>query len=492
MQLMTHKHLQTSNQINKATILSCSAIAVITIVYLALGSDIITLLFATATTTIALIFTVRYRVHNIASLLVALVAIRYAGFPLLAKLFMGQPLDSNLHRPDSAYLAVLLGALAYAVSFHITRILNVGHPLLSPIYDTRRLRTLSILALAIGGTANLAVFSRLTEGYSGLTIAEFFIGFVHLSLIAAVAAVILESNYRRTIDHTVIIVTAICITFATILNARSMVINTMLAYIVTVAAFQNRLTLRQISLLVAGAIALVAIITPVFLTVRVSRENLRWDDRLAVTLTAVANWKQTLAEYDSTTHTRSDHHLQYYGSPNNVFERASFVNHVDSMILAAELIGHLGPEDLSRSWAKSLPRFLSPDKQDLVNHGDWINCALDIRCSSLSNASVPLIANAYAAFGWLGVIVYPVIFGSIFLVAIKKATGLVLSSNVWAVFLLIVSHNPFVEGTTSAYFGHVIRSIPQSVILMMLLAWLSAALTPATVRSVVGRQSYGP
>jgi hypothetical protein len=204
---------------------------------------------------------------------------------------------------------------------------------------------------------------------------------------------------------------------------------------------------------------------------------LTWTQRIAATLEAAADWPTALAHLQAVERLqeRRAFYLNYYGSPQNILERVSLVGHVDVMKCATDRHSPVGAKDLRIAFTRSLPRFVAPDKPVGSSHGSWLNCRANIECFEGSYATVPLIANGYAAFGWAGVAFYPFLLGSMVLLLMRVVSGIDLNCNVWAIYLLIRFQNSFVEGDAATYFQGIIRDIPQDMVLMIAIAWIAGA-----------------
>lgn len=408
-----------------------------------------------------------YGFLNLGALLIAIVGFRYVGFPLFAKLAMGQALDTYLLNPAGSFWVVLTGLMGYLCAFFIAVNFSVGRPFLRLAYGKMTLRRISFMAAAIGITANLAVAFRAGEQYTGLTIAEFFVPFLHLALISAVAGVLQASKMRRSADAWVITLLILEIVFAMVQNSRMALMEIFLCFIATIVAFEARIKWRQFVVTVFAVGMMVTFITPVFLYVRDYRGDLSWTQRINATIKMLSKWPEAFAHYQRHRDIvdRLGWHLNYYGSPRNVFERMTLVNHVDVLIAGTDSYGHVGGEDMRLSLDRAMPRILSPQKPLEYGQGSWLYEKI-----GLSNpgpfATAPLIGTGYAAFGWIGAFAYPLVLGLMWLIFFKKISGWNLQGNVWAIYLLLRVHDQFVEGSSDAYVVHILRSLPQDLVLL--------------------------
>ena len=441
------------------------------ILHIALGADPIVVCSAGLALLLSIYPIAIYGFLNIGAVLIALVGFRYVGFPLLAKLAMGQPLDTYLLDPVGSFGVVLLGLLGYLPPCSWLHNFSVGRPFLQTTTNKAMLGRISFIAAAIGITANLAVAFRAGEYYTGLTVAEFFVPFLHFALISAVARDLQASEGRRSVDVWVVILLITEIAFAMVQNSRMALMETFLCFITTVVAFKARIKWSQCSVTVFAIGMMVIFVTPVFLYVRDSRDDLSWNQRIEATLEMVAKWPEAFAYYQKHRDLadRLGWYLNYYGSPQNVFERMTLVNHVDVLKAGSDSHGNVGLEDLSLSLERAMPRMLAPDKPRDYSQGSWLYERIGL-FNLGPFATAPLIGTGYTAFGWTGAFFYPLVFGFAWILIVKKISGWDLRGNIWAIYLLLRVHDQFVEGSSDAYVLHIFRSLPQDLVLLWILS----------------------
>ncbi len=445
--------------------------------HLALGADPLVVCLSVLTVLVGIYPLWRYGFLNIGALLVLLVMFRYVGFPLIGKLLFLQPLDSNLDQPLGAFAVVLIGVSAYTGAFITLSRLNVRRTMLKPVTDPRQLRRISMLAMVIGCTANFAVAWHAGRDYPGTTVATFFVPFLDLALIAAIAAVVYESSGKRSWNFRVLVIVAAEVAFALVRNSRIALVGVILCYVFTLTAFQGKARWGRISLAAVVVLLFVIAATPVMLFVRTARSSLTWTQRITATLEAAADWRNALDYYNALQLHQKERnfYLTYYGSSQNILERMSLINHVDVIKSGTDKHHRVGLNDLKIALERALPRLMVPDKPMGYSQGDWLYCAVNVRCHYGTYATVPLIAGGYAALGWPGVILYPILFGSAVLLVLRIVSGFELSSNIWAIYFFIRSHNGFVEGSSATYMQSILRDLPQDTVLLLVMAVLSAA-----------------
>ncbi|MCB2148597.1 MAG: hypothetical protein KQI81_19115 [Deltaproteobacteria bacterium] len=449
-------------------------IGIVCALHLALGANSIVVCTAGLTVLLSIYPVAIYGFLNLGAVLVSLVGFRYVGFPLVAKLSMGQPLDMHLLDPLGSFGIVLSGLIGYLTALRWAARVSVGRPLLQSVSGKSILGRISFLAASIGISANLAVAFRAGENYTGLTIAEFFVHFLHLALISAIARSINYSRGRRNVDAWVCFLLILEIAFSIIHNSRMALMETFVCFIATVVAYENRIKWKQFAATAFIIGMMVIFVTPVFLHVRDSRTELSWTQRIGNTIMMVVKWPEAFSNYQKHREliNRLGWHLNYYGSPQNVFERMTLVNHVDVLKAGSENHGKVGFEDLNLSLKRALPRMLSPDKPVDYSQGSWLYERV-----GLSNpgpyATAPLIGTGFAAFGWVGSFFYPFILGLAWLLIVKKISGWNLHGNIWAIYLLLRVHDQFVEGSSDSYVLYILRSLPQDLVLLCLVSALA-------------------
>ena len=406
-------------------------------------------------------------IFNVAAILIGLVGFRYVGFPLFAKLAMGQPLDSFLLDPAGSFGAVSVGVAGYLIAFVAASNLSIGRPLLQHTAREELLGSISFLAAVIGIAANLVFALRAGEAQTDITVAKFFVAFIHLALITAIARSVVASNLRKSVDLWVVVILIAEIVFGMVRNSRMALMETFMCFVVTVSAFEYRIRWRHFALVATFIGLMVIFVTPIFLYVRSFRNDLSWTGRIGATIDASANWPQAFSDFlrHRDLKDRLGWYLNYYGSPQNVFERMSNINHVDVLKAGADSHAMVGLEDLGLAIERAMPRILAPNKPLGYSQGHWLYKNIGISNPG-PYATAPLIGTGYAALGWMGAFFYPLLLGFAWLLFVKKICGWNLQGNIWAIYLLLRVHNQFVEGSSDSYLLHIFRSLPQDFVLL--------------------------
>ncbi len=408
------------------------------------------------------------------SVLLALIGFRYVGFPIFAKLFFGQPLDTNLYSPTGSFVLIFIGILGYLAALKTTSLINIKKSLLQNSTSPYFLIRVSLLSALVGIAANILVSLRIEDQYTGVNVAAFFVSFLHLSLISGIARAIIKSNGHRSIDIWVFTLFAIEIIFAMVLNSRMSIMDAFLCWLVTSISYRAKLCLKHLVVTIVIFTLMISFITPIFLYLRGIRSDLPWTDRISATIEIAKNWKDAFEDYMDwrAVAERVEWYRNYYGQPQNVLERMSHINNVDILKNGADINSTVGIADFKYAFKRTMPRIIEPNKPVDHSQGSWLFWSVGIPNSG-SFPNAPLIGTGYVAFGLLGSFLYPFLLSLIWLIVLKKISGFNLQNNIWAIYFFIRIHNEFVEGSSDAYLLHIIRIIPQDFILLWITNLLS-------------------
>ena len=420
---------------------------------------------------------------NIGSVFVFLVAFRYVDFPTIAKLLMLQPLDSNLYQPLEAFFAVLVGLIGYLIAFFASNTINVGKPFLRPLLKTKQLLIISIFSALIGGVAWSGKINAINDIAGGVDISqrvtyyEFFTSFFWLAIITATAKVMIDSNCKKSISHWVAILILMQVVFGFIASSRIIIFNGILSYFLTVISFRGKIQWRYIAAISITVFCIIFFITPIMLYVRGVGNKLPAIDRLKSTIQTANSALNNVRMFNELKEriNQSQSFLNYYGEPKIILERASLVEHVDAVIKGTDLSRNTGFRSIEIGLERILPRFLNPKKKIGWSIGYWIYDKIGLPSSYGMFATVPLIAEGYSSFGWLGVFIFPIIF-SLPIFLIFKKIGWSLMHNIWGIYFVIKFHNSFVEGDSSTYLLALFRFLPQDILLILAISYTTMIL----------------
>jgi hypothetical protein len=120
----------------------------------------------------------------------------------------------------------------------------------------------------------------------------------------------------------------------------------------------------------------------------------------------------------------------------------------------------------------ALPHFIRPNKMQ-NSMGDVVTWYYGLR--SWGYVGYPangLLADCYAALGWMGVIVVPFVLQLLLLAQLQLA-GRQVAGNLVGAFLLLLNFHIFGEANIQQYITNIIRGVPQYFVLIIALYYLS-------------------
>lgn len=438
--------------------------------HLSLGASPQVVFIVAITVLVSFIPMVFWGIYNIPAILTALVGMRFVGFPLFIKLFYLQPLDSYLDNPLGTALVIFIGTIGYVLAAVITNKVSVGKSLLRPVKRGSRLAKISTYAFIVVLFFNfIMAFDEKMPGIL-VTLSKFYGSFIFLALIASIA----YSYKKGKVDISTIIIFLSGLLFGVTRNARSAILFLLIALVLTSQVYRIKLDFRR--LIFVGITIGIAFLylTPIFLKARSQRASRTWQEQVQATIESAVNWDETFVWYQYYQSLAAQYmeglsgQLTYYGRSTNALDRVSYISTVDIFKVGADEQGLVGFEDLRISLLRATPSFIGVEKPHGYGHGHWL----------LSQAGNPdqgtypvvtLLSAGYLAFGWVGVFLYPLVLGSVILLAIKKVSGLFLINNIWAIYFFMRVQNFFVEGATDTYIAIILRTIPQDLLLILLI-----------------------
>jgi hypothetical protein len=396
------------------------------------------------------------------------------------KTLLGQPLESNLYEPLSAFLAVATGTVALSLALVLARAAPVGRPLLRPTSNQRRLLVLSWGTFFLGAFAWYWNRQFLDDpdgtSFGGLS---WFKSLLLMAVIARTALLLERSGNQRSMDVWLGLMLLTCAFFGLVDNAKTDVALPVVSYFVTVLFYRRSVPLRVVVAFAAASIVFVLVVGPLI-------HVYRWMDIQQVPL---AERVQLLRDgLESSLQQRDfgwtsqlvlgqfeQDYYDYFGGGEGqmLIGRYSSVQQVDPIVAQINRQGTLGGSVVWSSLWQHLPRFLYPDKPEFgESYGIVVNLGL-IDPAGGKFPTVPLVAQAYAGYGLIGLLTIPFVTFLILLLVLKKL-GWNLSGNVYAIFFfcqfVIVYAN---QGDLSQYGGAALRGFPLFALIFVALGWAS-------------------
>jgi hypothetical protein len=395
---------------------------------------------------------------------------------LYAKTLVGQPIDSNLDAPFESFLVLDVGCLALVFSFLVARRLNVGAPILRATENPGTLLTLSWGSFAMGSVFwllnRLAQDPEQGSGFGGWAL------FVNLFLMAIIA----RTAYRRIakpdgrkLDAVLIVMIVVGIVTGVLDNAKTASALPPLSFFATLLFFEGSLEKRWLAATAIGGLLFATVLAPVTHIYRsLDIQDLSLRDRIDLVETESARMLKgsTFAEYGQlASEAFEGGYYDYFGHGQGqmLVGRYASIQQVDPVIDAIDESGPLGGDILWPAIGRSLPKVLNPNKpEDMEAFTILFRLGL-IGKGAGKYPTVPLIAQSYAAYGMVGVLLIPLGTFLVFMLSLKKVSW-DLRRNVFSIFFFCQFCIVYVnQGDFSQYTGMVLRGFPVFVVVFVML-----------------------
>jgi hypothetical protein len=451
-----------------ALVMACVLVQVI------MGADLIVLALAVIACFAALAGFRICGAYNAAAWLAFFFVLGNVVIALIAKTVMLQPLESNLYAPIESFFVLVVGSVALLIAILIALVIPLGKPVFPAVRDPRLLRALSSWALFLG--ALFWYINRLSQdpdgsGFGGVAV---FWNLVLLAVIARTAMVMERSAGRRSIDVQLLIILLVCVVMGLIDNSKAEVALPIIAYFATSLFYRGGSTFRQVTAAGIGLVFMAALVGPMMHAYRVlGIQGMPWRQRLGLIERGA---KEALATRDIGRYQKlaSGEFLEGYydyfgGGKGQMFlGRYASVQQIDPVIARVNRNGILGGSVIWPAFARLLPSVIYPNKPRYIeSYGLLVHLGL-IDPEGGKFPTVPLLAQSYAGYGTVGLLVIPLCTFLSFLLVLKKL-GWNLYRNVFTIFFscvfIVVYAN---QGDLGQYVDAVLRTFP----LLAAVVWL--------------------
>ena len=445
-------------------------------VQLFLGCSISILILCTLTIGLSLGMAARWR-YDLYAILSLVVGVRYVIFPLVMKTWYGQALDENLSYPFEAYLLTAAIVSLDVSVFWIVRVNDRGTSYINLDVESEDLFSVRNLAFAIGVLSYLIyILSKPTSASvsssGSLVILAVLNRFLVLGLIIQTAKGALSYGRRGFITLGLLIGLLFQFIAATIINSRG-TLAAAVAGIALMALYCRAVRLRHI---IGGMVFLAffgAVVSPVALYLRTQRENVPTAQFAALALTTVVqaltspSYLESINDYNASARGAPKEEqtfgYDYYRlkSQSNVLNRLSFVALVDWAYVGFADRQPLGWRVLEDGLERIVPSFLWSDKPaKSYGSGDYIAWSTgQYPVGRAAFLNYTLAMEGFASFGWIGLLVYPLVFLLPLLFTLSKIASFRRASPL-SVFLLAICQTAIIESMSDGVVAELTRSIP--------------------------------
>lgn len=385
---------------------------------------------------------------------------------LVAKTLLVQALDSRLYAPLDSFLVLTAGSIEmlFAVAFALT--VPVGKPIFRPLTNLQLLAWLSNWTFVLGML--LWFLDRLSQDPEGSGFGGFgvFWNLLLMAVIARTALILERTGGRRSIDTRLAAILVACVAVGIIDNSKTHVALPIVSYFATSLFFRQGLALRQLAVGIFGLAVLATLISPLIHAFRaLGIQEVSWTQRVAliergvVDLTApgqLQRYEQLAAQQFTSGY------YDYFGdgSGQMVLGRYASIQQIDPVIARVSRQNALGGSVIWPAFSRLLPSFIFPDKPRYIeSYGALVRLGL-IDPEGGKYPTVPLLAQSYAGYGTVGLLLIPLFAFIAMLLALKKL-GWTLYRNVFGIFFFCVFVPIYAnQGDLGQYAGSVLRNFP--------------------------------
>lgn len=453
-----------------ATRVTLALVALCVVVQIALGANLIVLALALVSCVAGIAGFRIAGAYRSAAWLAFFFVLGNVIVALVAKTVLLQSIDSNLYAPVESFAILAAGCVSLLIALLVSLTISVGKPLFRSVHNPRFLRFLSHSTFALG-----TLFWYLTRvfqdpegsGFGGVFV---FWNLVLMAVIARTAMVIERTGGRRSVDATLVMTLLACVAMGLIDNSKTEVALPLIAYFATSVFYSRGLTRRQCLAGTFGIILMAAVIGPMIHAYRaLGIHDMPWQQRVSLMERGVKDvlahgdvsfYEEVVAEVSSI-----DFGSGYYdyfgkGSGQMILGRYASIQQIDPVVATVNRRGLLGGSAIWPAFERLLPTFMDPNKPR-----DTEAFLLLLRLGVVDPEgnkypTVPLIAQSYAGYGSIGVLLIPFLTFLSFLLALKKL-GWRLYRNVFAIFFLCVFLVVYAnQGDFSQYAEAVLRTFP--------------------------------
>lgn len=393
---------------------------------------------------------------------------------LVAKTLLLQPLDSHLYAPTESFLALAAGSVVLLIALLVSLALPVGNPLFRPVQDVRLLRALSNSTFALGTLfwyLNRLFRDPQGSGFGGIAV---FWNLLLMAVIARTAMVLERSDNRHSVDYKLGLILVACVAMGLIDNSKAEVALPIAAYFAASLFYRGGITLRQAAAGTFGVVLMAAVIGPMMHAYRaLGIQQMPWQQRVPLIEHGIKDVlaRGDLKRYDELA---SGQFLAGYydyfgkGSGQMLLGRYASIQQIDPVIASVSRHATVGGSVIWPAFARLVPSSIYPDKPRYIEaYGLLIHLGL-IDPEGGKYPTVPLLAQSYAGYGVVGLVVIPFFAFLGLLLALKKL-GWRLYRNVFAIFFFCVFIVVYAnQGDLGQYAGTVLRTFP----LLAAVLWL--------------------
>lgn len=363
---------------------------------------------------------------------------------IYAKAALGQALDSNLSESTLSFCLLLISSLALLSCLLFVRRIPLGPPLFDQVRDLRRLRWLSWGCFILGTGASVLnrLFSDTPDESTSFGGFAIFHDLLLMAVIARTAMVLERSQDSRSFDLTLGAMMAIGVLLGLVDNQKTAAALPVISWFVTMLIYRGRISRKTVVVLALGGAAFSFIISPFVHAMRaLGQQEMKLADRIEFVVDMTSQLVESpdrFAQIEQLAASQfGNGYYDYFGengSGQMLLGRYTSVQQIDPVIAEHEKKGDQGGDVIWPAFVRLLPSLINANKSAdngqeftiLVNYGL-------IDPAGGKNPSLPIVGQAYAAYGYPGAVLLPAIGFFLALLVLKKLNW-GMDRNVYGIF----------------------------------------------------------
>ena len=442
-------------------------------IHLMNGSDLLCVMLLGLTLGFAVLFANEGGITNVTSLISLIYIAKYVGISSLVKIYLGQPLDSNLNHPQEAFCMTFLSTVQLYLAFKLTSKCHFRFVFLREIADRHYYKTLFRVAYPLGtvmfliGACIPSYASTAGEGFQ-----TFMLPILIVAVVARTAYIVSDPSRSKELDRALLFMLGTSFLLAFVANLKFVAMILMLAYVVTIVVRKKSISLKLMSVGIVGVSFAAIVVFPLINLMRSANQSSfggrsmkerTMSERIEsmwVFFETQDLWAH-LQAYEDTTR-QDGTHYPYFGNTGSfgtLLERVSMVQHADIIKSGIDSNGELGIWPFGWAVMHAVPRVLNGEKnQDAMC--DMMFAHAGVLPKGFKNdLTLGMVGGSYAMFGWTGVATIPFVLFTCFFLQQRLFAGPT-TDNLWAIIWILDSFNAFTECDPSSFLEHLIREFP--------------------------------
>ena len=413
-------------------------------------------------------------------------AVLSAVLGLTVKLFLGEPVQSNLQDAQSTMLVYLVGECAILLAVVVSRRMVRSKAILSGLLGPGNTLQIAIGCIILGIGLPAAIF--LLKLNSLLSIVAQINNFVVLAILLSVYQTVKNTHGRATFNWPSL-VAAVYVTFQGITSASKQALFTpIFAWLMAAAAANYRVTLRRLTFIVSGCFLAVYLLVPYSQYARQFRENGNGPVPLGTALSILSRPLEVRALALQQGEEQIGAIYHWFNHAEGFLDRLNLVSVDDPLIYITNQGQVAGLRNLWLYVPNMIPSIFYPNKPFLYFGNTYAHEVHMIAEDDFGTGiSFSPFAEAYHTGRWLGMfLVLPAVLCILF--AVTDSVAGKITDSPWSLLYMLVYGHIAAEGAL----GSPIYVMSEGTIGVLLVAFLTVYVTPLLGGIFVKTRSLRP